>query len=174
MVTYRHVAADGTITSGPAALSPAQVEVLQRRGAAFAGFVADAAPIVDDFMRSVLAVDPAPYLADLDRFVEPLDQLVGDVEVAAADRGWLFTRVVYFVGEYLVRRHRGSWQIDAAPGSPTFGHFVVHVPIDRDGLGLISVSPGAVAGAYVDRPPPRRLRAILQELVADIAAARAP
>ena len=135
-------------------------------------FVADSAPIVDEFIRAVLVVDPAPYLADLDKFVESIDEMVGNVEVAQDDTIYLSTRVMYFIGEYLIRLHRGTWQIDTVPFSRTFGHYVIQVPLDRDGLGTFSVSPSELASDYVKTPPPRRLRTGIQALVARIASTR--
>ena len=168
MTTYRRVSGDGEITSDDGSLSPEQVELLKRRCDAFPAFVADSPVAAADFIRSILRVDAAPYLADFDLFIDSIDEMVGHVVLDEGGRSFLVTRLLYFVAEYLIRRYRASWQVDAVPFSRTFGQYVIDIPLDDKSLGTLRISPYAVATDYVRRDPPRSLRTALTSLAKQI------
>ncbi|MDB4960567.1 MAG: hypothetical protein JWP01_566 [Myxococcales bacterium] len=169
MTNYRRVAGDGEITSHDGALSPEQVELLKRRCDAFPAFVADSPLAAEDFIRSILRVDPASYLANFDLFIDSIDEMVGQVVLDEDGRNFLVTRLLYFIAEYLIRRFRASWHVDAVPFSRTFGQYVIDIPLDAEGLGSMRVSPFEIATDYVTSGPPRSLRTGLSALVATIA-----
>jgi hypothetical protein len=149
-------------------LTPEQVELLKRRCDAFPAFVADSPLAAEDFIRSILAVDPAPYLADFDLFIDSIDEMVGHVELDEGGRSFLVTRLLYFTAEYLIRRFRATWQIDTIPVSRTFGQYLIDIPLGAKGLGTLRVSPHKIATDYVTSAPPRSLRTALTQLAKQI------
>lgn len=165
-MSFRRVSTDGIVETVDTPLSPEQVALLKRRCDDYAAFTEDSPRIAEDFIRSVIAVDPAPYLADFDRFIDSIDEMVGREVLDDGGRAFLRVPLMYFVAEYVIRNLRGTWQIDDVPFSRTFGHYVIDIPLG--GTGRMRVSPYEIATDFIESPPPRSLRKAVAHLVKTI------
>ena len=147
MTTFnRIVDAQGTIVEADSTLTSEQAQLLKQRSAQFARFVADSATIAEELVRDSIVGDPAPYLADLERFVKPLsDMLASQVTI----------RVMYFLAELLIRKRGARWELDTVPQSPRFGQFLLSVR--RGDSEFVMLSPYAIARQFADSPAPRSL-----------------
>lgn len=151
----RIVDAQGTIVDADSTLTIEQAQLLKQRSAQFARFVADSAAIAEELVRDSIVGDPAPYLADLERFIKPLSDMLATPIFQEADRSQVTIRVMYFLAELLIRKRGARWELDTVPQSPRFGQFLLNV--QRGDSEFVMLSPYAIARQFADSPAPRSL-----------------
>jgi hypothetical protein len=101
-------------------------DLIAQRRARLSDFVADAPQALADLARA-LGIPPIPpdapgraavvVEAGLRRaLTEPLDD---------ADRAWLLSRLLYFVGAMVLERHGGAWRVEDEPEGRFHGRYVI-------------------------------------------------
>jgi hypothetical protein len=65
------------------------------------------------------------------------------------DARWVFSRLVYYVGELLKHRHHGQWTINENPHSPFFLRYVIGGFAEHD--PEINVDPATIVKDLFDR-----------------------
>lgn len=142
--------------------------LLERRKADFEQFYQELMPVLVDFIGR-LGINPAhEVLRKADQYVHHLDQALRSMEVAdQQDRGWLLTRMGYFIGEYFVQKYGGCWFVNEIQGSRYFGRYVVGRFTRLNSL-VPMLDPFLAAESYVDAAIPRSLEKLLMEVDAEL------
>jgi hypothetical protein len=142
--------------------------LLEKRKAGFEQFYNELMPMLVDFIGK-LGVNPAhEVLRHADQFVQYLNQALRSMAVTNdEDRGWLLTRMGYFIGEYFVQKYGGCWFVNEIQGSRYFGRYVVG-RFARLNDSIPMLDPFLVAQTYVDTPIPRHLEKLLAEVDAEL------
>ncbi|HEY4183210.1 MAG TPA: hypothetical protein VGM90_40580 [Kofleriaceae bacterium] len=141
-----------------------QIALLAKRRAELPTWATDSVTIADDFIRMVCAADPTPYLADYDRFVPAIDEMVGSQAITPDDMGRMRTPLFCFIAEYLVRTLAGTWVVDDVADSQYFAQYMIEVPLGS-GPDVLRLSPYHLAQGYLTSPAPRSLATALRAIV---------
>lgn len=147
-------------------LTDEQQALLIKRRADLATWATDSVTIADDFIREVCRADPAPFLADYDRFVPAIDEMIGAATIGTDDIQRMRTPLFCFIAVYLVRALKGVWVVDDVIGSQYFGQYMIDVPLI--GADVLRLSPYHLAQGYLTSPAPRSLTTALRALVARV------
>lgn len=150
-------------------LTRQQRGLLKQRQKEFAAFTRDAAKGTEALVREVMPSDAEGYLANLGLFIRRFDDIIRDQEFDAEAGRRMFLTVTRLVGEYFRQAYGGAWAIDEDPGSQTFAHYVIDIPIGES--GDYNLSPADIAKALVGTPAPRGLHATLgmtRDLLAEL------
>jgi hypothetical protein len=143
-------------------LTDEQTALLAKRRADLTTWATDSVTIADDFIRMVCVADPAPYIADYDRFIPAIDEMAGRMTITPDDMGRMRTPLFCFIAEYLVRTLKGVWVVD--DGEQYFGQYMIEVPLGG-GPEVLRLSPYHLAQGYLTTPAPRSLTMALRAIV---------
>ncbi|KQQ53631.1 hypothetical protein ASF84_17625 [Pseudomonas sp. Leaf127] len=130
--------------------------LLARRIAGFDAFRSERLPVLHEFCTSLGFAEPHEVLIRPERFLPLLDDGFRHAHISEQNRAWFITRIGYFIGEYLVCRYQGCWQVDTVPGSPTFARYGVGDFSFAEPQGVM-IDPFEIAQGYADSPAPRDL-----------------
>jgi hypothetical protein len=149
-------------------LSDEERAAVDRRKQEFDHFLNERMPVLTDFMKRLGLPNAPLVLVEAKKFVPALDQWMRSQAVASEDRTWILTRLGYFIGEYLVQRHRGCWFVNEIPDSRFFARYVVG-NFANVAKPNAMVDPFAVADAYLSVPPGRSLTSMLNTVEQELA-----
>ena len=138
------------------------------RQAKFGDFYEGVLSALVDFVER-LEIRPAhDVLNHAYEFLPLIDAALSVLEVQSDDdRIWLIERLGYFIGEYFVQRHGGSWYVEDRASSRFYSRYVVGRFSALQGSNRV-VDPFFVATTYADTPRPRSLRSLVDEVESEI------
>jgi hypothetical protein len=128
--------------------------LIENRRLRFDLFLAERMPVLTDFMLRLELPNPAMVLVEADKYLAALDEWLRDQHVDPNEKTWLVTRLGYFIGEYLVQRLDGCWNLNEIPDSRYFGRFVVGSFSHASNQNAM-IDPFVVADACIAEPPGR-------------------
>ena len=139
-----------------------RAEVDHRR-IGFDQFLEERMPVLVDFMERLELPNAPMVLKEAERFLPALDQWMKDQVITPDDRVWIQTRIVYFIGEYLVQQLGGCWFLNEVPNSRFFSRYVVG-RFTRVNNPNAMTDPYHISDVYLSEPPGRSLSEILAEV----------
>jgi len=131
----------------------------EQRQAGLDAFVQEGMEVLGEFMNRLELPEPYMVLRNAERYLSPVDSWMRDQVVSSQDRGWIITRIGYFIGELFNQRLGGYWFVEIHPDSPFFLQYVVGRFTGVPSLNA-RISPFAIAANYVDQPVGRSLSAM--------------
>ena len=147
-------------------LTADQEALLARGRAAFEVFVRDAGPLVDELVSMLAPHDVEACRANLEVLLPPLERLLANEVLDPDALARAGTRVTFVVAEFLRRSFGGVWALDDVPGSPSFAHPVIDIPLR--GPAHLRVDPGRLAYDFLLSPPPRSLFRVLEPVLENV------
>ncbi len=142
--------------------------LIEKRKQNLDSFVNQGYDIIVDFAGMLQLEKPFEVLKDpaaIERMINVIHDLIKDELIEDEDRIWLMTGVGYTMGESLIQRYQGYWNVNENESSDQYGRFVVfatapagdkHYPID-----ILEA-----AKELIDTPAPRDLKKLLTEIEA--------
>lgn len=111
-------------------------------------------------LGELLGFDPPEEFADQPRLgLATMDELLAHehvVDLSTSDDVQLFTQVMYYLAEYVIRKFNGEWTVDTDADSPTFARYLVTCHAPDDDL-TVSVDIAEHVHAFLRQPAPRSL-----------------
>jgi hypothetical protein len=156
------------------AMTPRDAALLKEREDDFDNFYTALIPTLVEFMGR-MGIEPSrEVLKSAVQFAPHLDSALSSITWQSdQERNWLLLRVGQFVGEYFVQKYQGCWYVNTIPDSRYFARYVVG-RFARLGSTLPMLDPFQVAQAFVDSPPPRSLRTLLDSVDVELIGSRTP
>lgn len=147
----------------PRPLTDAELQQLRVRADAFDEVMGQLEPAIIELADHLGLPNPEVAPTRLDAVLSELDKTLPQLDLAALDPQqlvWLNTRLLYFIGQWLVRRYAGHWILQDDPDSDFFLRYVVGGFQDSPDPQLI-IDPLEVAIHVLEDPEQRRLAAVL-------------
>jgi hypothetical protein len=144
-------------------LTAQEKSVRDRMLAGFDSFLEERMPVLTDFVERLKLPTPHMVVADPERYIPGIEEFMRNQVVEPESRIWILARMAYYIGEVLIQRFSGAWLLNEIPDSRYFLRYVVG-EFSRSKNPSSMVDPFQVASYYVDQPPGRSLRALLDEV----------
>jgi hypothetical protein len=141
-------------------------EAIQKRIAGFQSFKDDSFDCVGDLAAAAGCQGPDAVASDPEKALAIIDPWLKTVQFGKLpqdDLMWMRVRIMYLVGEVLIARYGGQWEVQDDPASDLYGDIVV--ASFRNGIPFETIlSPARTALEYTNAPPGGSLAARLATL----------
>jgi hypothetical protein len=101
---------------------------MNRRKDDFPEVMADIPRMIKELADGVGLQGPGVPVERFDELLTRVDEAIQDLDTQSLDEEaylWLLTRLGYFAGEFLARRHQGHWMLQTDPDADFFLRYVV-------------------------------------------------
>ena len=151
-------------------LTVEETTLILHRKEHFDRFLEERMPVLSEFIETLGLPEPQLVLVHADRYVDGIARWISDQVILPKDRGWIITRMGYFVGEYLVQRFSGCWFVNEIPDSRFFSRYVVG-EFDEISNANAMVDPFEVAEHWISHPVGRQLKSVLTTVETELRSA---
>jgi hypothetical protein len=152
------------------ALTPEEQQQLQERTEAFADVMEELEPAICELADHLGMPHPERAIHRLDAVLAELDQTLPKLNLEALEPQqlvWLNTRLLYFIGQWLVKRYEGHWLLQDDPESDFFLHYVTG-GFQRSPDPQLIVDPLELAIYVLGNQEGRLLSEVLAEVFAQL------
>lgn len=132
--------------------TPAQADLMRKCKAVFTPMWESRASILTELLTTLQMPDPESVGTEPGRFLQPLSEWLTHLEVTPGDRGFLATRLGFFMGDLLSSEVKMDWFLVETTDSRYFAKYVLVDPAE-----LIAADPISMAFQFAAQTPPRNL-----------------
>lgn len=130
-------------------------------------FVQESHPVLVDFAERLNHPNPSAILKDqeeLSYFLGMVGEFMQSEPVEEETQVWISVRIGYLIGEYLLQKYKGYWNVNENIDSPQYGHYVVFAPSPSNDQKAYPVDPFEAANEFVNQEPDRDLISLIEEI----------
>lgn len=151
-------------------LTEQEQEQLASRRAAFTDVMEQLGPAITELADHLGLPFPERAVDRLDEVLQELDRTLPRLDLEALSNEqlvWLNTRLLYFIGQWLVRRYSGHWFLQEDPESDFFLRYITGNFQDSPDPTII-IDPLEVAIHVLEDPSARPLSVVLNTVFTNI------
>ena len=139
-----------------------------RRKTQFDAFLAERLPVLVEFIERLELPHAPMVVVEANAFLPAIDQYMEKQQIGPDDRGWIMTRIGYFVGEWFVQKYGGCWYLNETPDTRYFLRYVVG-KFARIQNKNAMIDPFSIAETFVESASPRSLVNLLADVESELA-----